>query len=209
MDFEQLIRDYGYWALFVGTFLEGETIVIIAGFMAFNGLLDLKWLIVTAFCGTFLSDQLFFYFGLWKGREFIAKRPKWQVRADKFKPVLEKYKNFIILGFRFFYGLRNVTPLVLGSSGINPVRYLILNFIGAVIWAIAFGTGGYLFGHAVEPILDDVHKYQGFIYAAVAAVGLLFWIRRMNRKRRVESDATLPPAVRHVTPTSATRDSRV
>ena len=184
MDFEQLIRDYGYWALFVGTFLEGETIVIIAGFMAFTGLLDLKWLIIVSFCGTFLSDQLFFYFGRWKGREFIAARPKWQARADRLQPMLERYKNYIILGFRFFYGLRNVTPLALGSSGINPFRYLILNFLGAAIWAISFGTGGYLFGHAVKPLLADVHKYQGFIYAGIAAIALILWLRRVYRKRQ-------------------------
>ena len=188
MDFEQLIRDYGYWALFIGTFLEGETIVIIAGFMAFTGLLDLKWLITVSFCGTFLSDQLFFYFGRWKGREFIAKRPKWQARADRLKPLLDKYKNYIILGFRFLYGVRNVTPLVLGSSGINPIRYLILNFVGAAVWAISFGTGGYLFGHMLKPILADVHKYQAYIYVGIAALALAFWYRRNVRKRRLERD---------------------
>lgn len=188
MDFEQIIRDYGYWALFIGTFLEGETIVIIAGFMAFNGLLEIKPLILTAFCGTFLSDQLFFYFGLWKGQAFVAARPKWQVRVLRIQPIIAKYQNWIILGFRFFYGLRNVTPLVLGLSGVNPLRYLILNFLGAAIWAISFSYAGYFFGHAIEPILDDVHKYQGFIYAGIAAIALFFWIRRSVKKRRIEAE---------------------
>jgi len=187
VDPEQLIRDYGYWALFVGTFLEGETIVIIAGFMAFTGLLDLKWLIVVSFCGTFLSDQVFFYFGYWKGRSFIAARPKWQARADRIQPLIDRYRNYIILGFRFFYGVRNVVPLALGASGLNPLRYLILNFLGAAIWAVSFGTAGYLFGHLLKPLLADVHKYRGFIYAALAAVALLFWVRRIRRKRHIES----------------------
>lgn len=185
---QQLIGEYGYPLLFIGTFLEGETIVIIAGVMASDGLLELKPLILAAFCGTFLSDQLFFYFGRWKGREFIAKRPKWQARADRLQPILEKYKNYIILGFRFFYGLRNVTPLVLGSSGIHPLRYLILNFLGALIWAISFGTTGYLVGHAIKPFLAGVNKYQGFIYAGIAAIALFFWIRRSVRKRRIEAE---------------------
>lgn len=187
MDPEQLIRDYGYWALFVGTFLEGETIVIIAGFMAFTGLLDLKWLILVSFCGTFLSDQLFFYFGYWKGRAFIAAKPNWQARADRIQPLIDRYRNYIILGFRFFYGVRNVVPLVLGASGLNPLRYLILNFLGAAIWAASFGTGGYLFGHLLKPLLADVHKYQGFIYAGIAAIALVFWVRRSMRKRKLEA----------------------
>lgn len=185
---EQLIRDYGYLFLFVGTFLEGETIVIIAGVMASDGLLELKPLILAAFCGTFLSDQLFFYFGRWKGRAFVAARPKWQVKVLRIQPTIEKYQNFIILGFRFVYGLRNVTPLVLGLSGVNPFRYLLLNFLGAVIWAISFGTGGYLLGHAAKPFFAGMHKYQGFIYAGIAAIALIFWIRRSVRKRKIEAE---------------------
>jgi len=191
VDWEQLqhlIREYGYLALFIGTFLEGETIVIIAGVMASDGLLELKPLILAAFCGTFLSDQLFFYFGRWRGRAFVAARPKWQVKVLRIQPTIEKYQNFIILGFRFVYGLRNVTPLVLGLSGVNPLRYLVLNFLGAVIWAISFGTGGYLLGHAAKPFFAGMHKYQGFIYAGIAAIALFFWIRRSVRKRKLEAE---------------------
>lgn len=191
MDFEYIIREYGYLALLIGTFLEGETIVIIAGVMAAEGLLELKPLILAAFTGTFISDQLFFYFGRWKGREFIAKRPKWQARSDRLKPILEKYKNYIILGFRFFYGLRNVTPLVLGSSGISPLRYLILNFLGAAIWAISFGSAGYLLGHAIQRYLDRFHQYQWFVYGGIAAIAGFFWIRRTIRKRRIEAQISL------------------
>lgn len=203
---EQIIRDYGYWALLVGTFLEGETIVIIAGVMASHGMLELKPLILAAFTGTFISDQLFFYFGRWKGREFIAKRPKWQARADRLKPILEKYKNYIILGFRFFYGLRNVTPLVLGSSGISPLRYLILNFLGAAIWAISFGSAGFLLGHAIERYLDRFHKYQWFVYGGIAAIAAFFWIRRTIRKRRLEAEITRQKAAA-APPITATSDS--
>lgn len=75
MDFHQLIIDYGYLALFIGTFLEGETILVIAGFLAHSGYLELHWVILSAFLGTFAGDQTFFYLGRFKGIAFLEKRP--------------------------------------------------------------------------------------------------------------------------------------
>jgi membrane protein DedA with SNARE-associated domain len=65
--FQQLLKDYleihGYWVLFVGTFLEGEAILIMAGFLAFQGYLNVGGVIITAFAGSFLGDQFYFYLG--------------------------------------------------------------------------------------------------------------------------------------------------
>ena len=34
---QSLIEDYGYLAVFIGAFLEGETILVMAGFAAYQG----------------------------------------------------------------------------------------------------------------------------------------------------------------------------
>lgn len=72
---EHLIRDYGYWALLVGTFLEGETILIIGGFSARLGLLELPYVMVIAFIGSLSGDQLSYFIGYFKGRELLFKHP--------------------------------------------------------------------------------------------------------------------------------------
>ena len=51
MTLQSLIENYGYLAILIGTFLEGETIVILAGFAAQLGYLELPWVIVTAIAG--------------------------------------------------------------------------------------------------------------------------------------------------------------
>ncbi len=65
MTLESFIQTYGYLALLVGTFLEGETILVLAGFAAHLGYLNLPWVILVAFVGTLSGDQLFFYLGRW------------------------------------------------------------------------------------------------------------------------------------------------
>jgi membrane protein DedA with SNARE-associated domain len=174
---EEIIVQYGYLALFIGTFLEGETILLIAGYLAHQEYLELPFVILFAFLGTFAGDQLFFYFGRAKGIGFLEKRPKWKARAEKVFKMMFRYQVAVILGFRFLYGIRNVTPFVIGASGLRPFRFFVLNFIGAATWAVVFGVSGYELGGVVETVLDDVKKYQMIGLAVIGLIALLYFLR--------------------------------
>ena len=54
---------YSYLIIFVWTFVEGETIVLFAAFMAAQGLLDPLLLLVVAGFGSYLGDQCYFWLG--------------------------------------------------------------------------------------------------------------------------------------------------
>ncbi|MEK6799775.1 MAG: DedA family protein [Planctomycetota bacterium] len=196
MTLESLITTYGYWALLIGAFLEGETIVVLAGFAAYRGYLELPWVIVCAFTGTVISDQLFFLLGHAKGQPFVAKRPTWQQRAQRVRVLLDRYQVYVVLGFRFFYGLRNITPFVIGASGFSRRRFLVLNVLGAAIWAVTVSSGGYVFGKTLERFLDDVTSYERWILGGMVAIGLTIWVmHRMGRRRLARAAAASLPAV--------------
>jgi membrane protein DedA with SNARE-associated domain len=175
MTIETLIQTYGYPALFAGTVLEGETILIMAGFAAHRGFLSLGWVIAVAFLGSFAGDQTWFYLGRLRGRSFLSRRPAWQPRVDRVHRLLERHQIPVVLGFRFLYGLRNVTPFVIGASGFQPARFLLLNAAGAAIWAVAGGAAGYLFGQTVEVFVEEAKKYELMLFIALAVGGLLVW----------------------------------
>lgn len=162
MDLQDLIVQYGYWALFIGTFLEGETILIIAGFLAYRGYLDLHWVILAAFLGTFAGDQTFFL-GRSKGIQFLEKRQNLKRKAERAFTLLHRHQIPVILGFRFLYGIRNVTPFVIGASALNPLRFFILNFLGALTWAVSFGYLGFHLGTLAESTLHDIRRYERVI----------------------------------------------
>ena len=63
MTLESAIHSYGYWAILVGTFLEGETVLVLGGLAAFQGFLSLPGVILAAFVGSMCGDQLFFFLG--------------------------------------------------------------------------------------------------------------------------------------------------
>ena len=179
------IKDYGYFALFVGTFLEGETILVLGGLAAAAGDLDLWLVIVVAFCGSLAGDQTVFFIGRFLGARILgrltAHRPWRQARVDKVHRLLERHHVLLLLGFRFLYGLRNIIPLVIGSSEVKTSRFIFLNVIGAAVWAVTVACGGFLFGHALELFIG---KARGIVLLSVAGIAVLIWIVRHLYLRR-------------------------
>jgi membrane protein DedA with SNARE-associated domain len=192
MSLEQLITDYGYLAVLIVTFIEGETIVILAGVAAHLGYLELQWVVLAAIGGSFSGDQLWYYVGRHWGPKIIAKRLSWQEGAQKVYKHLHKHQYWLILTFRFYYGLRNVTPFVVGSAHIPRLRFFSFNLVGAVVWAVVFSTAGYLFGTAFERYIDNYHRYAFYVLGGLVLVGITIWTVTTMRHRRHARAQQLP-----------------
>jgi len=183
MSLEELISTYGYAAIAIGTFLEGETILVLGGFAAHRGYLNLPLVVTFAFFGTLFGDQLYFYIGRTKGDSVIERLPKWKSRSEKVLTLLHRHQTLLIIGFRFIYGMRTITPFLLGASGVSPLRFLILNIVGAGCWATVFGTLGYLFGNAVEVLIGEINRYESWLFAGLALVGILIWLFHLAHRK--------------------------
>jgi len=186
---KHIIGQYGYLALFIGTFLEGETILLLAGFAAhspeFN--LDIRLVILAAFAGSLAGDQTAFFIGRHFGRRLIERSEKWRNRADRVHAMLKKYHEILILSFRFFYGLRNLTPFVLGTAEITIHKFFFLNALGAGIWAVTFALTGYVFGSLLENVLtrviNNVHHAELGILGVAVLLFLGLWLRKALHRR--------------------------
>ncbi|MBU0988498.1 MAG: DedA family protein [Proteobacteria bacterium] len=181
---ESLIATYGYLAIIIGTFLEGETILILGGFAAHQGYLTLFWVIMAAFAGSLCGDQLFFFLGRRHSQFILSRRPSWQARMDKAQKLMDRFKTPLILVFRFLYGLRTLMPFMIDMSQVPTRQFVALNTAGALVWAIVVGSGGYVFGHAIEIVIGDIKHYEFRLFAAIVITGLLVWIVYFERRGR-------------------------
>jgi membrane protein DedA with SNARE-associated domain len=158
----------------VGTFFEGETFLVLAGFAASLGYLDLPWVVLVAFAGTLSGDQLFFYLGRRHSglvQSFLASYPAWQNRVEKVHNLIERHQTALVFIFHFLYGLRIAFLLVIGLSRIRAGKFFILNFFSALVWAISVGIVGYLFGSALALIIGDLKGLENYILGGIAFVG--------------------------------------
>jgi membrane protein DedA with SNARE-associated domain len=176
MGIEAYIIHFGYILILLGTFFGGEAILVLSGFLAHRGYLTFSLIVLSGFTGSLVADQLYFFLGRKKGIAFLNKHPSWKKRADRIRKLLQQHQNLVILLFRFVYGIRAVTPVLIGVSNVSSFKFLVLNAIGAITWAIALTSLGYYFGHAAELLLDDVKKYELIIIGLIILVGLVVWM---------------------------------
>ncbi len=186
---QSFIDTYGYLALLIGTFFEGETILVLGGLAAQLGYLELPWVIVIAFIGSLSGDQLWFIVGRCYGQRLLPRFPRLQVRVGRVHEVLERYETPVLLGFRFVYGFRNLTPFVVGLGRISALKFVTLNAIGALVWSVTIACTGYVFGQVMEIVLGDIKRYQLWAIGVVIVTGLTLWAIHILRSRRRERAA--------------------
>ncbi|MDR2825813.1 MAG: DedA family protein [Deltaproteobacteria bacterium] len=188
MDLESvrlLLEQWGYLIIIGWTFIEGETVVIIAGLLAQQEILKLNpWLIaLSALTGSFCSDQLMFFLGKFKGPAIFNRFPRLAKNTEKARNLMLKYENALILCFRFIYGVRNITPILLGLSGVSYKKFFALNLTGACIWALSFTFGGHYFGELLEQVSATYPNAKYVILGGLALIVTLVFIIRRVRNR--------------------------
>jgi hypothetical protein len=131
---ESLLTDYGYPVLIIGTFLEGETILILGGIAAHLGYLSLHGVITCGLIGTLLGDQLYFIIGRRHGQAFLARRPTWKIQADR---VLKKWSGTRTCSY-WDSALSMAFALSLPLPWVS-VTYLIYALAYSIYWGPASG----------------------------------------------------------------------
>lgn len=176
------ISSYGYLMLFIGTFLEGETPLILAGFAAYQGYLYFPLVISIAFIGAFLDSQIIFWLGKSKGRSLLFKLNLFKPQIIKLHKAVENYQIPFILFFRFLYGLRTASILAIATSNINSKKFVFFNIIGCFLWAITMGSLGYFFGLTLTAFFIKLHDMESKIFLLIILGAIIFIIERLIRK---------------------------
>lgn len=177
----EFVRDWGYVAVFLGSLIEGESVIFVAGFFAHEGYLSLPKIILISFIGTLFADQALYFVGRHYGNPFIDRFPSLRPRAERAFTLLKRYDNIFILSFRFIYGIRIISPVIIGASGVSVKRFMFLNFIAAIIWSVGSCVAAYFFAHLV---MEYLHLFPKVLLGLVLMGGVIWYGLRKWRERQ-------------------------
>lgn len=181
--FEDFIKSYGYYAVFFFACIEGEIAVLTAGFLCRRGLLSLDFVILFAFLGTLVTEQCLFFLGRTYGIRLIEKYPAIFKKSEKIIEFLRKYDSAFIFGSRFVYGVRNISPIVIGIADIPPLKFSTLNVPAALIWSIIVAGAGYLFADALDSTKGHMQIIQSLALLFLT-FGLSVFIYQKSKKNK-------------------------
>lgn len=196
------ITQYGYVAIFLGTCFEGETAMLIGGFLAYQGYLDPELVILFGFAGAFVGDQGWFYLGRFLGIAWLRKHPTIRRKSLIVRRWIKRNEAGVIIGLRFAYGLRSVTPYMLGAMRVSRVKYALLNLLGCAIWAALVGWVAISFGDVAARALETIKSYEKVVlFSLLGGAGVIWALHwwsdwRKGRKFAAEHPELVDPRVR-------------
>lgn len=186
MDIPQLIQEYGYAAVGVGAFLEGETVLILAAVSAHLGYLKLPAVIAVAALGAFFGDTLYFFAGRFYGPRLMQRFPTLGRAVPRVDRFVGRWHALAVILLRFTYGLRVAGPIVLGAGRMKSTVFVLANGAGAILWAVTLGAIGWGFGHAATRLLGNVARTEHIAIGVVVAIVVLVTAVHLVTKRRLE-----------------------
>jgi membrane protein DedA with SNARE-associated domain len=189
------VVQYGYWAVGAALLLEnagipvpGETILLLASFLAYSEHdLRLPWIIVVATIAATVGDNLGFALGYYGGRPLLLRyqtifRIK-DATISRGEELFAKYGAVTVFFARFVFGMRIIAGPMAGVLRMSWRKFLVFNFLGAVVWVSVISSAGYLFGRHWDRLEEGLNRFNVVALIIVLVIaGVWWWRNRKNGK---------------------------
>ena len=186
---QELLTHLGYPALFLGTLVEGETFILVAGFLAHRGYFRLGLVILLATLGAFSGDILYFLAGRRFGRALLERSPRARALVPWLERWMAKHHVLWIFGMRYLYGIRWLAAVLAGSSHMSFKRFSVLSLASCLVWAAVVGLLGYAAGEMVQRLLLDASRYEFLVALILVLAVILYAFLARKGERRLEEPA--------------------
>ncbi|MCS7229638.1 MAG: VTT domain-containing protein [Candidatus Kryptonium sp.] len=168
-----------YLLLSLGIILQGEIALLGVGHLIHSGSVNFFSIIFIATLLSFINNEIIFALS----KAGFKLLPIQHEKILKTGMLIEKYKTLLLLFSRFIYGTRNIIPALFGLTDIKHLEFSILNFIGALIWALTFTTIGLISGKTLSLFLD-VRKYQMLIFGFFLGIAFTITMLKILKLKR-------------------------
>src|SRR5204862_6168956 len=104
--------------------------------------------------GVFVGHVFFVSLCSTKRVQLLDRFPKMKKHFGKGIRIFERYGAPAIFITQWLYGLRVTCAVIIGTSRISVVKFLVYEAITCLVWAVVISTAGFYFGRAVERVLS-------------------------------------------------------
>lgn len=169
-------------AAFLGLIVPGESLVLVGGFFAARGLLDIGDLIVVVGAGAVLGDSVGYEMVRHLGRSWLLRYGRWvglrAVHLEHADAFFARHGGKTVFFGRFVGFLRALAPFVAGASGMRYAGFLLYNALGGLIWATSFVLLGYFLGASWQKAERWIGRASAIVGGALLLILALVWLWR-------------------------------
>ena len=189
------IGDMGYVGIFLLMFLEStffpfpsEIIMIPAGYLAYQGEMNLYMVVLVGILGSVAGALLNYYLAMHLGRKIILKYGKYffikEETLDKLDVFFARHGEISTFTGRLIPGIRQLISLPAGLARMNMAKFSFYTAIGAGIWVVVLVAVGYVVGSNQE-LISEYMKSATLIALVSVVLILIFYVVRNRRRREI------------------------
>jgi membrane protein DedA with SNARE-associated domain len=185
---QEIARQYGYWAVFIGIALEnmgiplpGETITIVGGFLAGSGDLNYWLVLASTIVGAVLGDNCGYWLGRAGGWPLLLRVGKFfQIPLHKMEGARDEFRKnaakAVFFG-RFVTLLRIFAGPMAGIARMPYPRFFLCNLGGATVWASIIVTLSFFLGRLIplHQVVESITRLGMFALPVVLASLILVY----------------------------------
>ena len=197
---EDLIREYGLWAVFFGVMIEGDLTLLFAGVLAHYGLFSFGEALLVSTLGGFVGDSLSYLVG-YRGKEWIKHRIFYQRAQPRLEKLCARFGIYSIFLVKYVYGLRTASAVFWGFAHMRLRRFLPLTLISCAAWALVLIGMGFSFSGAIGVVVGRVQQAGMLLLVAfgiaIAIALVLYLVEVFVVGRRVPEMEPMEPPLIH------------
>ena len=168
-----LLLTYKYWVVVLGALVEGEIILMMAAAAAYHGHISIYLVVSFAIVGAIIHDHVLYWVGHKLGNKLRDSR--YFAKTEKIRGLIQKYGIYFVATFRFLYGIRTITPILLGATHRFSLKVYCLCVVGSsIVWAFIISYLGYTFALLFEWLTEEFKRVKSFILYSVLCFVLVF-----------------------------------
>jgi undecaprenyl-diphosphatase len=194
------IGNWGYALIFLAPFLEssaflgvlvpGETVVVLAGFLASQGYLELRYCIIVIALGAILGDSTGYALGKAIGREYFFRHERLFLfkrgHLQKVEGYFARHGGKTVFWARFVHLLRALTPFTAGMSAMPYGKFALFNVAGGIIWTVCFTSLGYFFGQSWRLVERWAGRAGVFVLFMILVIALFVYLYEKLSENRAD-----------------------
>jgi membrane-associated protein len=185
----QLILDYGVYAVFVLAMVEGDITLLIAGVLAHSQFFGEYSFARVLFWGTFggvVSDNAAYFMG--RGfRKGVSESGFYRAAKPRIERLTRNFGPLSIFFSKYIYGLRWAACIFYGVGRMPYWRFLILSLGSCFMWVFVLSGAGYFFSGAVSGLIGDFQRL-GKLLLLIVVMGIVafYLVERYWLSKKVE-----------------------
>lgn len=177
---------FGESLAFVGFFVPGSTVVLVAGSLAARGVYNIWLLILVCSLAAVLGNTVSFGLGL-SGRSWFQRSPRLREYLKDGEHFFKLFGGISVFLSHFLGPVRHVIPFVAGTARMPRRAFEATNIPGAVVWAVTHLGIGFFLGDVWRsriPFADRILIVGGI---SLLFIALTLLVARWIRERRTRS----------------------